>query len=86
MAADGTVRALGKCLDVAAAGTANGAKVQLYDCNGTGARSGCSRRRRPASTRRPTSAWTPPGNSSADGTRLQIWDCGGTANQKWTLG
>lgn len=32
-----TFRALGKCLDVAAAGTANGTKVRLYDCNGSGA-------------------------------------------------
>jgi hypothetical protein len=28
---------LGRCLDVTAASTANAAKVQLYDCNGTGA-------------------------------------------------
>lgn len=34
---DGTLRALGKCMDLTAAGTANGTKVQLYDCNGTGA-------------------------------------------------
>src|SRR6186997_1097182 len=27
----------GKCLDVAGSVSANGAKVQLYDCNGTGA-------------------------------------------------
>jgi len=27
----------GKCIDVAASGTANGTAVQLYDCNGTGA-------------------------------------------------
>ncbi|WP_344745128.1 RICIN domain-containing protein [Streptosporangium vulgare] len=29
------MRALGKCLDVTAASTANGAQIQLYDCNGT---------------------------------------------------
>ena len=34
---DGTIRGLGKCMDVAAAGTANGSLVQIYDCNGTGA-------------------------------------------------
>ena len=32
-----TLRAFGKCLDVANSGTANGTKVQLWDCNGTGA-------------------------------------------------
>ena len=34
---DNSIQALGKCMDVAAASTANGAKVQLYDCNGTNA-------------------------------------------------
>lgn len=29
-----TWRALGKCLDVAGASTANGTKVQLYTCHG----------------------------------------------------
>jgi hypothetical protein len=31
------VPASGTCLDVTAGGTANGTKVQLYTCNGTGA-------------------------------------------------
>jgi len=31
------LQVLGKCLDVNAAGTANGTTVDLYDCNGTGA-------------------------------------------------
>jgi hypothetical protein len=30
-------RALGKCMDVSGARTANGTEVQLYDCNGTNA-------------------------------------------------
>ncbi|MRT44833.1 hypothetical protein FGX00_03125, partial [Xylella fastidiosa subsp. multiplex] len=34
---DGSIRSLGKCLDVTSASVADGAKVQLYDCNGTGA-------------------------------------------------
>ncbi|WP_165878315.1 ricin-type beta-trefoil lectin domain protein, partial [Micromonospora sp. MW-13] len=36
---NGTVRALGKCLDVSGAGTADGTKIQLWVCNGTGAQS-----------------------------------------------
>ncbi|MFD0069935.1 ricin-type beta-trefoil lectin domain protein, partial [Streptomyces sp. NPDC127574] len=37
-AATGTITGLGgKCLDVASASSANGAAVQLYDCNGTAA-------------------------------------------------
>ncbi|MEV4490168.1 ricin-type beta-trefoil lectin domain protein [Micromonospora coxensis] len=34
---DGTVRSLGKCLDVKSSGTTNGTPVQLWTCNGTGA-------------------------------------------------
>ena len=39
-AATGTITGLaGKCVDVAAANSADGTAVQLYDCNGTGAQS-----------------------------------------------
>ena len=81
---DGTLRALGKCMDVTAAGTANGTQIQLYDCNGTGAQSGQASGGslvNPASGR----CLDATGPSSANGTRLQIWDCTGGANQKWTL-
>lgn len=37
VASANTLQALGKCLDVNAAGTSNGTTVDLYDCNGTGA-------------------------------------------------
>ena len=79
------LRALGKCMDITAAGTANGTKVQLYDCNGTGAQTWQAQSngtlRNPASGR----CLDATGPSSADGTRLQIWDCFGSGNQLWTL-
>jgi chitinase len=82
---DGTLRALGKCMDVTSAGTANGTKVQLYDCNGTGSqvwRQGSgSTLVNPQSGR----CLDATGPSSANGTRLQIWDCFGGSNQQWTL-
>ncbi len=84
MGADGTIRALGKCMDLTSGGTANGTQVQLYDCNGTGAQkwqaSGGSLIN-PQSGR----CLDATGPSSANGTRLQIWDCTGGANQKWNL-
>ena len=66
------------------AGTANGAKVQLYDCNGTAAQQwskGAS-----SSLVNPVSGkcLDATGPSSANGTRLQIWTCTGAANQQWT--
>src|SRR5262249_31186124 len=79
---DGTLRALGKCLDVAAAGIANGTKVQLWDCNGTGAQvwqaSGLQLVN--PNSRKCLHATRP---SSADGTPLQIWSCANSANQQW---
>jgi hypothetical protein len=71
-------------MDVAAAGTANGTKVQLYDCNGTGAqqwrRSGDELVN--AGSNKCLDATGP---SSADGTPLQIWSCTDAANQQWAL-
>ena len=79
-AADGTIRALGKCLDVASGGTADGTPVQLWDCNGTAAQQwAVHRRAATSSTRRRTSAWTPRAEPPANGTRLQIWTCTGAA-------
>ncbi|NUS16543.1 MAG: RICIN domain-containing protein, partial [Streptomyces sp.] len=80
-----TLRALGKCMDVTSAGTANGTQVQLYDCNGTGSqvwqKGSGSTLVNPQSGR----CLDATGPSSANGTRLQIWDCFGGTNQQWTL-
>nr|WP_255638757.1 RICIN domain-containing protein [Amycolatopsis sp. DSM 110486] len=80
---DGTIRALGKCLD--AAGTANGTKAQIWDCTG-----GAVQRWSRNSTGNLVNAASgkcldATDNSSANGTRLQIWTCAATANQKWTV-
>ncbi|WP_344404456.1 RICIN domain-containing protein, partial [Dactylosporangium fulvum] len=85
-AGDGTLRALGKCMDVTSASTANGTKIQLLDCNGSGAQvwqynTGNNTLRNPVSNK----CLDVTGNTSADGARLQIWDCFAGANQRWTL-
>ena len=75
-----TLRTLGRCLDVANASTANGTKVQLWDCNGSGAQNWVqegNRLRNPNSNK----CLDSPGGSTADGARLQIWDCNGSAAQ-----
>ncbi|MEU0781138.1 ricin-type beta-trefoil lectin domain protein [Streptomyces sp. NPDC006173] len=83
-AATGTITGLGgKCLDVASASSANGAAVQLYDCNGTAAQQwtvGSD-----GTIRALGKCLDVTGNSTANGARLQLWDCGGGANQKWTV-
>ncbi|NJP44232.1 chitinase [Actinacidiphila epipremni] len=70
-----------KCVDVAAAATANGTAVQLYDCNGTGAQNWTvgsdGTLRALGKCMDVTSAGT------ANGTKVQLWDCNGTGSQVW---
>ncbi|MET9888303.1 RICIN domain-containing protein [Streptomyces sp. NPDC006430] len=81
---DGTVRALGLCMDVAWGATGNGAVIQLAKCSGN-----------PAQQFRLNSAHdlvNPQANKCVDvkdrqtgnGTRLQLWECNGRDNQKWS--
>ena len=71
----------GKCVDVAAASSANGTAVQLYDCNGTAAQSwtvgGDGTLRALGKCMDVTAAAT------ANGTKIQIYDCNGTGAQVW---
>jgi hypothetical protein len=74
----------GKCIDVASASSANGAHVQLYDCNGTSAQTwtvGNSDNSIQALGKcmDVTSA------STANGAKVQLYDCNGSAAQKWTV-
>ncbi|WP_394435742.1 lectin [Streptomyces sp. SGAir0957] len=83
-AATGTITGLaGKCLDVAAASSANGAAVQLYDCNGTAAQQWTVGSN--GTIRALGKCLDVKDNATADGARLQLWDCAGSANQKWTV-
>ncbi|MEV4658501.1 ricin-type beta-trefoil lectin domain protein [Micromonospora sp. NPDC049301] len=72
----------GKCLDVAAANSADGTAVQLYDCNGSAAQQwtiGSD-----GTVRALGKCLDVRDNATADGTRVQIWTCTGGANQRWT--
>lgn len=86
---DGTLQALGKCLDVTsggtAGGTADGTPAQLWDCNGTAAQRWNVTAAHDIVNPQADKCLDATGNSSANGTRLQIWTCTGAANQKWTV-
>ena len=74
----------GKCVDVANASTANGAAVQLYDCNGSAAQQwslsgGALVNAGSGKCLDVTSA------SATNGAKIQQYDCNSTAAQKWTL-
>ncbi|MFE4669878.1 RICIN domain-containing protein [Streptomyces sp. NPDC056716] len=73
----------GKCADVAAANSANGTPVQLYDCNGSTAQRwtvGSD-----GTIRALGKCLDATGGGTADGTQLQLWDCNGSGAQRWTV-
>ncbi|MFF7384799.1 lectin [Streptomyces griseoluteus] len=85
VAADGTLRTLGKCLDVTNSGTVNGTLVQLYACNGTGAQNWTAGSDGSLKNANSGLCLDDPNSATAEGTRLQIYACNGSAAQKWTL-
>ena len=71
----------GKCVDVAAASSANGTAIQLYDCNGTGAQNwtvGTDGTLRALGKCMDITA-----AGTANGTLVQLYDCNGTGAQAW---
>jgi chitosanase len=74
----------GRCVDVAAAGTANGTAIQLYDCNGTAAQNwtvGNS----DGTVRALGKCLDVTAASTANGAKIQLYDCNGTGAQKWSV-
>jgi chitinase len=71
----------GKCVDVAAASTANGAAIQLYTCNGTNAQTWTVAS---DSTLRALGKCADiTSGSTANGAKVQLWDCNGSGAQVW---
>ncbi|MFC1418000.1 ricin-type beta-trefoil lectin domain protein [Streptacidiphilus cavernicola] len=72
----------GKCVDVAAANSANGTAVQLYTCNGTNAQQWTVASNGTLQALGKCMDVTSAG--TANGTKVQLYDCNGTAAQTWT--
>ncbi|GGK88401.1 hypothetical protein GCM10012284_23020 [Mangrovihabitans endophyticus] len=72
----------GKCVDVAAASSANGTAIQLYDCNGTNAQSWTVGD--DGSVRALGKCMDVTAAGTANGTKIQLYDCNGTGAQRWT--
>ncbi|MBE1489974.1 ricin-type beta-trefoil lectin domain protein [Plantactinospora soyae] len=77
----GPIRALGKCADINAAGTADGTRVQVWDCGG-----------QPQQTWTLPGDGTVRGlgkcldvaaSGLANGTKVQLWTCNGSGAQQW---
>jgi hypothetical protein len=82
---DGTLRALGKCMDVTGGGTADGTQIQLWTCNGTGAQEWRWRQQTRLVNPQSGRCLAVTGGGTSDGTRLQLWDCNDTAAGAWYL-
>ncbi|GAA2616091.1 arabinofuranosidase catalytic domain-containing protein [Paractinoplanes durhamensis] len=83
--ADNTLRTLNRCLDIVGNGTAGGAQLELWDCNGVGGQKWIQQA--DGSLKNPQSGRCvdSPNGSTANGVRLQIWDCNGAAAQKFAV-
>jgi chitinase len=73
----------GKCVDIAAASSANGAAVQLFTCNGTAAQSWTHTGNTFQALGKCLDVAAA---GTANGAKVQIYDCNGTAAQAWTTG
>lgn len=82
---DGSVRALGKCLDVRNGGTSRGTAVQLWTCNGTGAQQWTWRADQSLYNPQSRLCLDIPYGSSTPGTALQLWSCNRAAAQRFDL-
>src|SRR3954453_10941551 len=74
----------GKCLDAEGISSANGTKIQLWDCWG-GANQKWSFNPDGSIRGIGGKCLDAEGISSANGTKIQLWDCWGGANQKWSF-
>ncbi|MEU6345656.1 ThuA domain-containing protein [Streptomyces sp. NPDC046977] len=78
----------GKCVDAAAAATANGTAVQQYACNGTTAQDWQFQATsdgyyRVNNRNDATKSWDVTGVSTADAAKIQLWSYSNGANQQW---
>jgi hypothetical protein len=72
----------GKCVDVAAASSANGTAVQLYDCNGSSAQQWTTGG--DGTVRALGKCLDVAAAGTANGSKVQLYDCNGTGAQSWT--
>ncbi|WP_203704724.1 ricin-type beta-trefoil lectin domain protein [Asanoa iriomotensis] len=80
----GAIRALGKCADVNASGTADGTKIQIWDCNGAPNQTwtvGTD-----GTIRSLGKCMDVQSSGLVNGTKIHLWTCNGTGAQQWVAG
>lgn len=78
-----TLRTLGRCMDITGGAVADATKVQLYDCNGSGAQTWQARSDGSLFNPQSGKCLDDPNNNTTNGTQLQLWDCNSSAAQNW---
>lgn len=81
---DGSVRAMGKCMDVAGGSRDDGAAVQLVDCNGTGAQQFRLNAAHDLVNLQADKCVEVEDSPGVNGSRLRLWSCTGADEQKWS--
>jgi hypothetical protein len=79
-----TSAATGKCLDISNSGTADGTKIQIWTCNGSGAQQWTIAG--DGTVRALGKCLDVKGSGTANGTLVQLWTCNGTGAQVWSAG
>lgn len=74
----------GKCVDVAASGTANGTAVQLYTCAPGVAQTWTIQDNGTILNPHSGKCLDVTGQGTANGSPLQLWDCNGSGAQQWS--
>jgi len=72
-----------RCIDIPSANAVDGARLQLWDCNGTGAQRWTFNA--DGSITALGKCMDVSGGSTANGAAVQLWTCNGTGAQKFTL-
>ncbi|MDX3118240.1 ricin-type beta-trefoil lectin domain protein [Streptomyces scabiei] len=80
---DGTVRALGLCMDVAWGSKDDGAVIQVANCSGNPAQQWVLSEYGDLVNPQANKCVDAKDNGTGNGTKLQLWTCSGTPNQKW---
>jgi hypothetical protein len=83
--ANNSLSTIGRCLNIDGNGTANGTKVELYDCNGVGGQQWVQQSNGSLLNPQSGRCLDDPSGNTANGTVLQIYDCNGTTAQQFKL-
>ncbi|MCG5214845.1 RICIN domain-containing protein [Streptosporangium soli] len=83
VARTGEIKALGKCADISASGTADGTRIQTYDCNGTAAQRWSIQA--DGTIRGLGKCMDVKSSGMTNGTPIHLWTCNGTGAQQWTI-